>query len=1448
MATNISPPAYSGDPCELTTFLDGIDIYFDAADVQSDKRKVALLKHLGGQKVVETLSLHLESVPKINSVPFVPESDYNHAVRVLKLQLLPAVNLTFQSFQYRSIKQLRGESFDNFTHRVSMAAEKCSFLDKERQIKDQIILGCESETLKKVAIREDPTLVKLITLGKSEEASRQAVEVMAEVNSGASDHDQSFSVNRSGQNRPGQNRPGQNRSGQNRQGQNRPAQHCFNCGGPYPHDKQPCPAKNKKCSYCKRHNHLESMCKTKMRDQESNFIETEEAEDASHIVSSADAATADIDSDYMMIDDDSDCVYNLRFDDKQTDVDHTDPDKPRVLKNRLLISVDSCPVPFVPDTGATVTTIDHDSFTRLCQSKHYNLHRPDTKIYSYGSTEPIKLKGYFHAKVRYGEQYSLARIYVLCKRSCGNLLGRKTCIELGLISINYNEIDELNSLTSGTMICTQPSKDIKAIVAKFPSGIGLLKDFELKLNIDETVEPVIQKVRRTPLSKRKPVEDKLDELQENDIIEPVSDDTATTWLSPIHIVDQTKLRLVVDMRVANTAIKRIRRPIPTVEEVISDIGGAKFFSKIDLNAAYHQILLAPESRDITTFSTHVGNFRYKRLMFGVSSASEEFNHKITQLLAEVKEGVQNIHDDIIVYAETIEKHDEIVTRVLTILLEAGLTINKEKCRFGVKEIDFFGLKISQKGVTPIIKDDLLNIPRPNNRSEARSFVGAINYFGRFIPDFSTMIAPITDLLGKDDFRWDKTQEEAYQSVLAEVRAPRTLKHFEPSQPTEVTTDASPSGLSAILSQNNHPVLYISRKLSPVESRYSQTEREALAVVWALERLHFYLYGITFTVLSDHKPLQVLYAPKGKPSQRILRWALRLLPYDFKIHHIAGVNNPADYFSRRPLGRITAEEETAESETEHYVNHTIMSSTPNSISLQELESESNRDPELELIRKHINDNRWHEDNTLDSSYVQLSQSLTYKNGIVLREDRIIMPAKLRDRALKLLHSTHMGMTKTKEYARKKMWWPGIDKEIEEMIKACNICLATTHEGGERLEPLRIKPTPFKPFSTVHIDLFGPLESGETLIGIVDELSRWPEVYVLPDRTRTQEVIKALNNTFGRFGTPETVVSDNGPQFISWEFKNYLCQQGIRQHLITPYYPQANSSVERFFRTLKKFVKTCSMEKKQLCDELHRFLSVYRNTPIRATGKSPAELILNYNPGHLIPAPADVVGKKPDKNLREAIKSDKEYKIKMKASFDSPKNRPSTLEAGDHVLVKYKRPTKSQPLYDPKSFVIIRRKGNRLYLKRDKKYLTRPIHLCKKVPVIQPRSTYSKVTENEIQQMRRHTQEYPEIVPNPIPQVLRENIDTDTSMSEADTPISANCGTPRSTPSTSTPPTSTPSSTPRSQGQRYNPRSVLDRPQFRRNVYDNTVTQPQFTSTGRTIRPVLGRRLIDELTRD
>ena len=408
----------------------------------------------------------------------------------------------------------------------------------------------------------------------------------------------------------------------------------------------------------------------------------------------------------------------------------------------------------------------------------------------------------------------------------------------------------------------------------------------------------------------------------------------------------------------------------------------------------------------------------------------------------------------------------------------------------------------------MINDNLKEIQRPQNKSDVRSYIGLVNFIGKFIPNFSTIIATISSMLSKTAVSiWGEEQEEAFQTVLEEIRSPRILQHFDPLKETSIIVDASPVGLCAILVQEEKPVLFTSRKLTQVEQRYSQTEREALSVVWACERLHLYVYGIDFEVVTDHKALEILYSPKGKPAARILRWYIRLLPYSFVVKYSPGRDNPADYFSRKPVSG-SSEGETLATETEEYVNNILLDAVPNSISLQEVTIESLRDPVIQRLVECIRLDRWTGVEGI-ARYSKVRLELTCKTGIVMRGHRIVLPQALRSRAIMLAHTSHMGMNRTKQYVRAKLWWPGLDDDIQCAVKSCGICQAVSPDGAERLELLRLTPFPAKPFSTVNIDLFGPLASGETILGVVDEHSKWPELFVLKGGVSTEDATSSLD---------------------------------------------------------------------------------------------------------------------------------------------------------------------------------------------------------------------------------------------------------------------------------------------------------------------------------------------------
>ena len=278
------------------------------------------------------------------------------------------------------------------------------------------------------------------------------------------------------------------------------------------------------------------------------------------------------------------------------------------------------------------------------------------------------------------------------------------------------------------------------------TGLGKLKDYQVHLHINKDVQPSAQPHRRVPFHVRKQLEEQLEIDERNGVIERV--EGPTPWVSPVVVAPKPKqpgkIRMCVDMRQANKAIQRERHITPTIKEVIGDLNGAKVFSKLDLNQGYNQLELAPESRYITTFSTHVGLRRFKRLNFGVSSAAEIFQNAIRETLSGI-EGAINLSDDILVYGRTQEDHDQALRKTFQRLREKGLTLHRNKCTFSKNSLEFFGYVFSDKGISadPKKVEAIVNLQSPSNATEVRSLLGMSNYCSRFISGYATLTPTIT---------------------------------------------------------------------------------------------------------------------------------------------------------------------------------------------------------------------------------------------------------------------------------------------------------------------------------------------------------------------------------------------------------------------------------------------------------------------------------------------------------------------------------------------------------------------------------------------------------------------------------------------------------------------------------------------------------------------------------
>ncbi|XP_015747378.1 PREDICTED: uncharacterized protein K02A2.6-like [Acropora digitifera] len=409
-----------------------------------------------------------------------------------------------------------------------------------------------------------------------------------------------------------------------------------------------------------------------------------------------------------------------------------------------------------------------------------------------------------------------------------------------------------------------------------------------------------------------------------------------------------------------------------------------------------------------------------------------------------------------------------------------------------------------------------------------------------------------------------------------------MKYFNRSFRTELIVDASPVRQGEVLTQvtahgGTNIIAYASRSLTDRESRYRQTEREALAVVWGIEHFHLYLYGSSFKVIADHKPSETIFNnPTCKATARLERLQLRLQPCKTKIIYKPGADNPADYMTRHTDPK-QSQNFSHLSRVDAYINFVTTYVVPPAVTLQEVKDATAADETLQNLARVITNQRWHEVGKDVSQYQQIKLELSISNGVILRGTRIVVPEKLQSQMVMLAHSGHQGIVKTKRFLRESVWFPGIDKKVEELVKGCVPCQATNHDPKPASESLQMSPLPQGPSQELSMDFCGPFPNGDYLLVVTDDFSWFPEVEILRS-TSAKAVIPHLDSILARQGIAELVRIDNGPPFNSESFQIFAIQLGFKHRRITPVWPRANGEAERFMKTLEKAVRTIVIQGK------------------------------------------------------------------------------------------------------------------------------------------------------------------------------------------------------------------------------------------------------------------------------
>ncbi|XP_042071499.1 uncharacterized protein K02A2.6-like [Haplochromis burtoni] len=646
-----------------------------------------------------------------------------------------------------------------------------------------------------------------------------------------------------------------------------------------------------------------------------------------------------------------------------------------------------------------------------------------------------------------------------------------------------------------------------------------------------------------------------------------------------------------------------------MEDLFSDLAGATHYSQIDLSSAYHQLPLHPESRKLTAFITHEGLFQFTRVPFGLASAPSAFQKMMQTVLKDLP-GVRNYLDDIIVYGTSKEVHDTRLQAVLQRLRDVGLQINAGKSSFCQSHITFLGHVISKEGLRPSQHHltAIAEAPAPKDMAALRSFLGLSSWFSKFIPDYATLVEPLRQLLKTDmkvELQWNEAAHESFSNLKKLLLESPALAVYDPDLPAFITTDASDYGLGAVLTQL-HPdqvervVAFASRTLSPAERKYSTTEKEALACVWAVERWRTYVWGRRFTLRTDHQALTTLLSTKGmnRAGMRIARWSARLMCFQYDVQYRPGVQNViADCLSRVPL---TYSSTDIDAEKDLLLEIAEVSPLLTATPLTDFKAECEDCPDLSLLRQVIRSGWPKVKRSLPPEiqpYFLVRHELAVESPLVFRGTRLVVPRSLREKVICLAHEGHQGIVRTKQRLRELYWWPCMDTQVHAILSSCSVCQLCDKTAKTAPTPLQPVQFPDGPFQHVAVDIVGPFDRGSQdcrfAITLVDYFSKWPEVAFTSSAT-TDTVIRFLSSVFAREGNPCELTTDNGPQFTSSAFADFLKERGIKHIRTSVYHPQANGCVERFNRVLKDCVQAAQVSQKLWKPAVTEMLQNYRAT--------------------------------------------------------------------------------------------------------------------------------------------------------------------------------------------------------------------------------------------------------------
>jgi hypothetical protein len=732
--------------------------------------------------------------------------------------------------------------------------------------------------------------------------------------------------------------------------------------------------------------------------------------------------------------------------------------------------------------------------------------------------------------------------------------------------------------------------------------------------------------------KRDVLKGALDEMDKVEVVRP----SISPWAAPVVIVpkkDGTD-RTCIDYREFNKVAVFVAHPLPKINDILASFENKIYFSSLDLTKGFWQIGLTEETIPKTAFTTVFGQYEFTRLPFGLNSAPAIFQSVMRETLA----GILDVHvyiDDIIIASATFDHHLETLDTVLGRLEDVNLKAKLQKCEFARTELLYLGHIINSCGIStdPEKVSAVRDLPEPTCVHDIEVFLGKVNYYSRFIPEYSKVAKPLFDLKRKEaQWNFGKPELEAFNKLKDALCTAPVLRHPDLQKEFQLATDASGYGLGAVLSQihdgDEHPVAYASRTLKDAETRYAVIEKEGLAVFWAIQHFEEYLDGAHFTVYTDHEPLLAMNT-KPQVNKKLLDWSDRLSHLHFTIKYKPGkTNKNADMLSRYPVvplkGRRSKLTQSNESQWNHYdplasladdiskpprhqkravltiatrgnrgeaedssQGERAASETNAQQKLENIATEQRKTPLYGALLNYLIDHTVPLDPSLAKEVLITADFYSVgPNGQLLRirdgRTQLCVPRTLVDQVLHDSHNVdakaHGGVSKTMAQLRSDYWWPEMAKDTLNYVKNCGSCLAHKYPARKTKQPLGQRPIPDSVWSRLHLDIWSPgglsARNHVCVVAFIDAFSKFLVAGALLDHHATTIVDFFIQKVVCVHGMPLELISDGAPELRGKLQQELSKMYGITRKITTPYRPQANGQIERIFATIRPMLATLS----------------------------------------------------------------------------------------------------------------------------------------------------------------------------------------------------------------------------------------------------------------------------------